>query len=41
VKRLGVGIDIGGGCIRAHQRHVVEWRDQEAIVQHTQMDVLL
>jgi hypothetical protein len=36
-----MGIYIGRGCIRAHQRHVVKWRDQEAIIQHTQMDVLL
>jgi hypothetical protein len=36
-----MGIYISGSCIRAHQRHVVERRDQEAIVQHTQMDVLL
>ena len=41
MKRLGMGIDIGLSCIRAHQRHVVEWRDQEAIIQHTQVNVLL
>jgi hypothetical protein len=36
-----MGIHIGSGCIWAHQRHVVKWRNQEAIIQHTQMDVLL
>jgi hypothetical protein len=41
MKRLSVGINISRGCIRAHKRHVVEWRDQKAIIQHTQMDVLL
>ena len=41
MKRLGMGIYIGRGCIRAHQRHVVERRNQETIVEHTQMDVLL
>ena len=41
MKRLCMGIHISSGCIWAHQRHVVERRDQEAIIQHTQMDVLL
>ncbi len=41
MERLCMGIHIVRSCIRAHQRHVVEWRDQEAIIQHTQMDVLL
>jgi hypothetical protein len=36
-----MGIHVGGSCIRAHQRHVVERRDQEAIIQHAQMNVLL
>jgi hypothetical protein len=41
MKRLGVGIYIGSRCVGAHQRHVVKWRDQETIVQHAQVDVLL
>ena len=41
MKRLCMGINIGRSCIWAHQRHVVEWRDQEAIIQHSQVDVLL
>jgi hypothetical protein len=36
-----MGIYIRRSRIWAHQRHVVEWRDQEAIIQHPQMDVLL
>ena len=41
MKRLGVSIHIGHNCIWAHQRHVVERCNQETIVEHTQMDVLL
>jgi len=36
-----MGIHIGLSCIWAHERHVVERGNQEAIIQHSQMDVLL
>ena len=34
-------IDICLGCIRTDQRHVVEWRNQEAVVEQTQVNILL
>jgi hypothetical protein len=40
MESLCVGIYIFCRCIWAHQRHVVEWSDQEAIIEHSQMNEL-
>jgi hypothetical protein len=34
MERLGMSINIGRRCIWTHQRHIVEWGNQEAIIQH-------
>jgi hypothetical protein len=36
---VGVGVGFGGG--RAHQRHVVERRDEDAPVDHVKVHVLV
>ena len=38
---LGVAVDVGRRALRAHQRHVVERRDQHAAVERVQVQVAL